>query len=156
ASYPLPQASATVMPISLVASASTGVIFAAEGGAAVYFFGKNPPGGIGWGGRVDIPILWGFGAAVGYQGGKVLGSAQFPVVNHHPYVALIYRVDDLPLVIPWGELGAGLFFMVSTARPSVTLLETGHFGGGIDFKIGPVVVGATVRYHIYLQTLTVP
>jgi hypothetical protein len=132
------------------------MIVAAEAGAGVYFFGKNPPAGPGWGGRVDIPILWGFGAAVGYQGVKVVGSSTFPVVTHHPYVALIYRVDDLPLVIPWGELGAGLLFMVPTDRPSITMLETGHFGGGIDFKLGPVVVGATVRYHIYLQTLTVP
>jgi hypothetical protein len=131
------------------------MIVAVEGGSGIYLFGKNPPAGFGVGGRVEVPIIWGFGVGVGYQSAFVKHPT-FPMVTHHAYLSLIYRVDDLPLVIPWAELGGGLLFMVATDRASVTMLETGHFGGGVDFKIGPIVIGATVRYHIYLQTLTVP
>lgn len=131
------------------------MIVAVEGGSAIYLFGKNPPAGFGIGGRIEVPIIWGFAAAAGYQG-LFVQHPTFPMVTHHGYLAIVYRIDDLPLVIPFAELGGGLLFMVSTDRPSVTMLETGHFGGGIDFKLGPIVIGATVRYHIYLQTLTVP
>ena len=156
ASYSVEPASATVVPVTLAPALVNGVIIAADGGGGIYFFGKSPPRGLGWGGRIDVPIIWGFGVAAGYQGVYVR-SATFPMVTHHAYASLIYRIDDLPVVIPWGELGAGVMFMVPTqGRPTVTLLQVGHFGGGIDFAIGPVVVGVTVRYHIYLQTLTVP
>jgi hypothetical protein len=148
-------ASATVVPASFVPTLTNNVVITAEGGGAIYLFARNPPMGFAWGGRVDVPIIWGFGLAAGYQGAHVKHET-FPMVTHHPYLALVYRVDDLPLVIPYGELGAGLLFMVSTARPNTSFLMVGHFGGGIDFKLGPVVVGVTVRYHIYLEQLSVP
>lgn len=156
----MPEASATVAPLvrSMLGHSSQAVVLALEPGGAIYFFGRDPPKGLGGGLRLDIPVLWGFGLAIGYQAVYV-ASELLPVVAHHPYLSLIYRVDDLPLVIPWGELGAGTLLLQSydqRARPLDVLLAP-HFGGGIDFKLGRFfIVGAVIRYHIYLATGQVP
>jgi len=131
------------------------MIVSLEPGGSIYFFGKSPPKGIGLGGRVDVPIKWGFGLAAGYASAFVR-SATLPMVTHHPYGSIVYRIDDLPYIIPWAEVGAGVVILVATERPLVQTLTAGHVGAGLDFAVGIFIVGFGLRYHAYLETQTFP
>ncbi len=131
------------------------MIVALEPGGAFYFFGRSPPRGFGLGGRVDVPIKWGFGVAAGYMS-TFVQSTTTPLVAHHPYVSAVYRIDDLPLVIPWAEIGAGVTLFVQSRGPLVQTLWSGHLGAGLDFAFSVFVVGLGLRYHAYLETQQFP
>jgi hypothetical protein len=131
------------------------MIVSVEPGGSLYFFGRNPPKGLGIGGRIDVPIKWGFGVAAGYQS-AFINSATTPLVAHHPYLSLVYRIDDLPIVIPWAELGGGMLFLAHTKTPLVQALFAGHIGAGLDFGISHFIVGFGLRYHAYLETQSFP
>ena len=144
--YRLPEASA--------------ITVAGEGSGTAYFIGTKTPGGLGGGLRLDQPIIWGFGVGAGYQM-VYLFSTAYPWNAHHAYAAIFYRIDDLPVIVPQFEGGAGAAIINNRVNKQQAIEPVFHFGASLDaaFSVAPATklfVGVFVRYHIYLSSGLVP
>lgn len=130
-----------------------GITIALEPSGGFYFIARDTPRGFGIGGRISVPVIWGFELAGGYQFVNV-DTKSLPMVTHHAFGAVAYRLDDLRYVSFWGEFGVGYFQFGFKDQRRVPIDDVAlHVGIGLDtFIFERFLLGAFVRYHIYPLT----
>jgi hypothetical protein len=128
----------------------SGTSFVLEPGGAYYYFNSDPPAGLGLGARFDVPLWRGLGLAAGYQFVRC-NNIYLPIDTHHAYGSVVYRFDDFRYANPFIEAGAGYFAADYRGQNREPLQDIAlHLGGGVDFTYHRLIIGAFLRYHIYL------
>lgn len=130
----------------------SGATIAVEPGGGWYFVHQSTPKGVGIGGRLSVPVVWGFEIAAGYTVVDVKSTA-LPMTTHHAYGALAYRLDDFKYFSPWVELGAGFFRFALHQKGRAPVDDCAlHVSLGADFIWHHLLLGAFARYEIYPLT----